>query len=209
MNHANNYILPKSLLALLTVALLTGGSLAGPILDQSQLDHHNYAAIDDEGYYAQTFTPAITGDLDHVDLLIGDRWVSSGGDDYHLGPPTPAAWPAIVAILETVAGGAPSLNPADVLGLVFVDEFVATTYLGYHLDGYPVYADWNSIPFLAENVTLTAGPGFLLSPGPNPSSGEAQIAFRLRDAADATVTIYDLAGEELTTIGKNFLRQAR
>ncbi len=72
-----------------SIVLVVAGPLGAVILDQSQLEHHNYAAIDDEGYFAQTFTPAVSAQLDHVELLIGHRYVTSGGDDYELGPPPP------------------------------------------------------------------------------------------------------------------------
>jgi len=77
---------------------------------------------------AQTFTPGVSGQLDHIDLLMGD-------DTF----PDPS-YPATVSIRTTVGG----LEPSDtVLGTVNV-----TT-------GFVV--GWNSIDFLGESVFLTAG----------------------------------------------------
>ena len=49
-------------------------------------------------------------------------------------------------------------------------------------------------------VDLRAGPGFLLPPGPNPGGGDATIAFRLTRTAEATLSVYDLAGRRVATL---------
>ncbi|MBD3220851.1 beta-propeller fold lactonase family protein [bacterium] len=58
-------------------------------------------------------------------------------------------------------------------------------------------ADVTSTP---RTVDTTAGPGFLLAPGPNPGGANAQIAFRLVHEAEATVSVYDLAGRRIARL---------
>ncbi len=78
----------------------------GAVLDQVQEDDSGAGAIWAERHFAQTFTPAIGGQLAQVDLLI-----TSTGD------PT---YPATISIVET-AGGVPT---GAVLGSVHVPGFV-------------------------------------------------------------------------------------
>lgn len=51
-----------------------------------------------------------------------------------------------------------------------------------------------------RTVDLTAGPGFLLPPGPNPGSGSTRIAFRLTQSANAELSVYDLAGRRVARL---------
>ncbi len=102
MNKAN-YILPQFLAAMLTIALLAGGSTATPILDQSQEQFNGFAAVDVQGSLTQTFTPSVSAQLDHIDLYLcnryGDPWAS---------PSTPTT----VGIFPTDGNGAPP-GPRD------------------------------------------------------------------------------------------------
>ncbi len=150
MNQTNKYILPKSLLTLLTVALFAGGSLATPILDQSQELFTGRSAVFDQVSIAQTFTPAITGQLDHVDLYVCDKaWGSNP-----LVPMDPH-YPATISIRHAGTGGAPT---GALLGHVDVDGFIADTDYDWDEDGSPdFHVGWNSVDFLAQSVFLNAG----------------------------------------------------
>jgi len=53
-----------------------------------------------------------------------------------------------------------------------------------------------------QRVDLSAGPGFLLPPGPNPGGGEASIAFRLVREAEATVSVFDVAGRRVAELSR-------
>jgi hypothetical protein len=125
------------------------GMAYGAILDQSQETWDGGGAhFWAERSLAQTFTPAVGGQLDHVDLLIDA-----------FGPGADPSVPATVAIVETV-GGVPE---GDVLGSVDVAGF---------------YEGWNSIGFLSESVSLAVGTryGIVLSdddpdPGTPPTDG--------------------------------------
>jgi len=126
---------------MLTIALLAGGSPASPILDQSQEVFNGSAAVDIQGSLAQTFTPLVSRQLDHVDLHICDEY----------GNPTV---PATISIVQTVAG-APT---GATLGQVVVSGFTIDTAYDVNNDGtIDVSGGWNSIDFLPESVELTAG----------------------------------------------------
>ena len=95
------------LVAVLTTALLSGGAFGAVMLDQSQELFDGSSPVFDGVALGQTFTPSVSEQLDHVDLLISD---DSGDPGY----------PATVSIVET-AGGAPigtELAAVDVTGFV-------------------------------------------------------------------------------------------
>ena len=84
MNQTNKYILPKSLLALLTVALFAGGSLGSPILDQSQEDYSGRGAVFNGVSLAQTFKPSVSDYLLSVELYVSDKpWGTHQADAEH------------------------------------------------------------------------------------------------------------------------------
>jgi len=100
------------------------GRSAGPgaVLDQFQEQVGGGGYFWAERYLAQTFTPAVGGQLDHVDLLIS-TW---DGDP---------SYPATISIVETT-GGVPdgvvlgSVNvPGFVLGWNTVDFLPASVFL--------------------------------------------------------------------------------
>jgi parallel beta-helix repeat protein len=119
------------------------GTADGAVLDQAQETWEGGGAhFWAERFLAQTFTPAISGQLDHLDLVI-DAF-GPGADPYY---------PATIAIVETV-DGAPEGN---VLGSVDLPGFAK---------------GWNSIDFLREFVFLAAGTRYgivLLNDDPDPT----------------------------------------
>ena len=87
------------------VITLTFSTARTEILDQYQEDSDMWGMIAVEGFFAQTFTPGISGQLDHIDLRIGE-WVRDPG------------YPSTVSIVNT-AGGLPS---GSLLGEVDIPE---------------------------------------------------------------------------------------
>ncbi len=76
------------------VVSLTFSTARTEILDQYQEDSDMWGMISVEGFFAQTFTPGISGQLDHIDLHIGE-WIWDPG------------YPSTVSIVNT-AGGLPN-----------------------------------------------------------------------------------------------------
>lgn len=116
-------------LAALFVALPVHRAYAGSVLDQSQETASGYSPIFNNAILAQTFTPSITGQLDHVDLRTWNAY----------GNPTGPGIVTNVSIVETADAGRPT---GTVLAVVQVPQFV----LG-----------WNSVDFSAEAIALNAG----------------------------------------------------
>lgn len=88
------------------VVALTFSTGRTEILDQYQEDYDAWAMICNEFFFAQTFTPGISGRLDYIDLHIGE-WA--------LWPP---GYPSIISIVST-AGGVPN---GSALGEVEIPE---------------------------------------------------------------------------------------
>jgi len=126
MNDLKKYMTTLGLLTLI-LAVFTNGASGSPILDQSQELFYGGSAFFNYVSLAQTFTPAIGGELDHVDLHI-EGFLGVGNPTY----------PATISIVQTVA----DVPSGAVLGAVNVPGFVV---------------GWNSIDFLGESVILNAG----------------------------------------------------
>ena len=121
----------------LMIALNTAGVLGAPMLDQSQELSNGGSAFFNFSSLAQTFTPAVAGQLVGVDLKIGD--------ETHFPDPSHAATISIVQTEVNDDGGVEngSLEPGGtVLGTVDVTGFVV---------------GWNPIDLSGESIILTAG----------------------------------------------------
>ncbi len=82
----------KTLIVFLAIVLLGTQSFAAPILDQHhEPDNYGGSYFWAEQFLAQTFTPSISDQLHHVDLII-DVWT---------GQPS---LPATISIVETISG---------------------------------------------------------------------------------------------------------
>ena len=126
MNDTKKQTTTAGLITLIIIACGTG-AFGSPMLDQSQELSEGGSVVFNFSSSAQTFTPAVSGQLHHIDLNMGDNTY-----------PDPSH-PATISIRETVG----DLEPSDtVLGTVNVSGFV----LG-----------WNSIDFQGESVSLNAG----------------------------------------------------
>ncbi len=165
MNHASNYILPKLLLALLTVALLAGGSLAAPMLDQSQDEYSGRAAVFDDDLIgsveiAQTFRPSVSNYLDYIELYVCDKpWGTHEADAEH-----PLLYPhhsATISIVQTGVGGAPTgseLGHVDVSGFVTDTNVIDTPYNFIPPAGQTPnwHLGWNKVDFPDSSLWLVA-----------------------------------------------------
>ena len=115
------------LLIFLSIVLLSTESFGGPVLDQYQENEDGAAAFWQHRFLAQTFTPSISNQLHHIDI-IGHGWAAD----------TPS-YPATISIVETV-GGAPS-----------------GTVLGSPVTVPHLEVGWQTIDFSSESIGLTAG----------------------------------------------------
>ncbi|NIA07858.1 MAG: hypothetical protein GWP14_09560 [Actinobacteria bacterium] len=89
MNDLHKHMATAGIITLIMIACSTA-ALASPVLDQSQELSNGGSAFFHWVSLAQTFTPGINGDLDHVDLKIE-------GFNQH------DVLPATISIVETVA----------------------------------------------------------------------------------------------------------
>lgn len=105
-----NYRTAFGKLVLFLILMTTAGTARAVMLDQSQESWHGGSIGLSLAYpsLAQTFTPGITGRLDHVDIRFGEY-----GDD--------PSYPAAISIINVVSGGRPE---GSALGSVNVPNIV-------------------------------------------------------------------------------------
>ena len=96
---------------------------------QDQTEKYGWGFIYSGVSWAQTFTPGITGQLESIDLYLGNYW---------LYPSIPPDYPTDISIVNLID----SVPSGSVLGQVRVDTF---SY------------GFNSINLLSENIFLSAG----------------------------------------------------
>ena len=140
-------------------------------MDQSQEQSNGGAGFYRFRSYAQTFTPAISGQLAQVDLLMSDRIAEPN-------------YPATISIVETV-GDAPT---GTLLAQVDVPGFVVDTDYDPDGDGIPNFRiGWNSIDFLSQSVMLSAETtyGIVLQNDEVIGSGAPTDTFRVQWSGDA------------------------
>jgi hypothetical protein len=160
--------------------LVQSAAFGAATLDQSQTTFVGAAGVFSTLQLGQTFTAGLSGQLDHVDMLI-----SEAGDP---------AWPATVSIVQTVSGS-PS---GSVLGSVFVPTFTAgwfsidflpqsitlTSGVQYGItfsvapsqtQSAPWAVQWFGDPYPAGHFwQYTSGPGWALyNPFGNPADSDA------------------------------------
>jgi len=116
-------------LSVLALAALSMTAYAAPVLDQSQETESGTSEAVDilPRLVAQTFTPGLSGILHSVELALDVV--------------PPATGNGTISIVNTV-GGAPSDAPADLLGSVPISTAAA---------------EWTTVNFLAQAITLAAG----------------------------------------------------
>jgi hypothetical protein len=140
-NERESTVMPSSrtpclAFGLISLACMAAAAFAVPVKDQYQ---ETFAGTEQVGFLdpdfltaAQTFTPAVSGLLDSVEIHSVDASLSASG--------------VKVSILST-SGGAPS---STLLGSV---TGLTSGYIG---------EDWNSISLSAQNIFLTAGTTYAL-----------------------------------------------
>jgi hypothetical protein len=123
-----------SLTLVLTAALCIAlpAEAAAGTLDQSQTADDAFVAVDDDNCVGQTFTPAITGRLDQVDLLVSRT--SNVGDDLHVK-------------IRTLSNGVPTGDFTDPIA----GEIVSSQNVPLDV------ADWVSVPLTSGSAPSSAG----------------------------------------------------
>ncbi|MDD5063815.1 MAG: PEP-CTERM sorting domain-containing protein [Phycisphaerae bacterium] len=97
------------------------------VLDQSQETYAGATGVYATNIPMQTFTPGISGNLDHVDLRLGSAY--------------PTVIPATVSIVEVTIEGDPVINS---LGSVTIPDI-------------GMYGGWTTFDFASQSISLTQG----------------------------------------------------